>query len=314
MMSAKPHAVSPLPPRPLNPKVPPGSPAARLRLLLKKPGILTMPCCFDALSARLVERAGFDISFMSGFSTAAAKLGLPDTGYISYGEMLDAGRDICNAVSIPVLGDGDTGYGNAMNVKRTVKGYAATGFASIMIEDQVGPKRCGHTKGKDVVPRAEALQRVRAAVDARDEGTDILILARTDARGVLGMDEALERVRLFEQAGADIVFLESPESVEEMRMHCQAAPNTPKLANMLEGGKTPVLPPAELEKMGYKIAAYPLTLLSTAVSAMNAALADLKAGKASTDIKGLLTFEELRDVVGFNEYYAEEVRYKLSNK
>ena len=163
----------------------------------------------------------------------AAKLGLPDTGYISYGEMIDAGRDICTAVTIPILADGDTGYGNAMNVKRTVKGYAATGFASIMIEDQVAPKRCGHTKGKDVVSRNEALQRVRAAVDARDEGADILILARTDARGVLGMDEALERVRLFEEAGADIVFLEAPESIEEMRMHCQAGLRVPMLAGIL---------------------------------------------------------------------------------
>jgi 2-methylisocitrate lyase-like PEP mutase family enzyme len=233
-----------VPPRPLNPNAPQGSAASRLRDLLAKPGILTMPCCFDALSARLIERAGFEITFMSGFSTSAAKLGLPDTGYISYGEMIDAGRDICTAVSIPVLADGDTGYGNAMNVKRTVKGYAATGFASVMIEDQVAPKRCGHTKGKDVVSRSEALQRVRAAVDARNEGADILILARTDARTVLGMDEAMERIRLFEEAGADIVFLEAPESIEEMTMHCQAAPNTPKLANMLEGGKTPVLPPA----------------------------------------------------------------------
>ena len=276
-------AVEPLrmgvPPRPLNPDVPEGSAASRLRTLLQEPGILTMPCCFDALSARLIERAGFDISFMSGFSTSAAKLGLPDTGYISYGEMIDAGRDICTAVSIPVLADGDTGYGNAMNVKRTVKGYAATGFASIMIEDQVAPKRCGHTKGKDVVSRAEAVQRVRAAVDARDEGADILILARTDARTVLGMDEALERIRLFEEAGADIVFLEAPESIEEMKMHCQAAPSTPKLANMLEGGKTPVLPPAELDALGYKIAAYPLTLLSSAVAAMNGALDDLKHGR-----------------------------------
>ena len=195
-----------------------------------------------------------------------------------------------------------------MNVKRTVKGYAATGFASIMIEDQVAPKRCGHTKGKDVVSRAEAVNRVRAAVDARNEGADILILARTDARTVLGMDEALERVRLFEEAGADIVFLEAPESIEEMLLHCQAAPNTPKLANMLEGGKTPVLPPAELEKMGYKIAAYPLTLLSRAVSAMNEALDDLHAGR---EVQGLLTFPELREIVGFEDYYAEEDRYKL---
>lgn len=221
--------------------------------------------------------------------------------------MLDAGRDICSAVTIPVLADGDTGYGNAMNVKRTVKGYAATGFAAVMIEDQVAPKRCGHTKGKDVVGRAEAIQRVRAACDARDEGADILILARTDARTVLGMEEALERIRLFEECGADIIFLEAPESIEEMKMHCDAAPNTPKLANMLEGGKTPVLPPAELEALGYKIAAYPLTLLSRAVAAMNEALDDLKAGR---EVQGLLTFPELRDVVGFDDYYREEERYK----
>jgi len=298
-----------VPPRTLNPSVPGGSSASRLRALLKEPGILTMPCCFDALSARLIERAGFDITFMSGFSTSAAKLGLPDTGYISYGEMIDAGRDICSAVTIPVLADGDTGYGNAMNVKRTVKGYAATGFAAVMIEDQVAPKRCGHTKGKDVVGRAEAIQRVRAACDARDEGADILILARTDARTVLGIEEALERIRLFEECGADIIFMEAPESVEEMRRHCEAAPNTPKLANMLEGGSTPILPPTELEAIGYKIAAYPLTLLSRAVAAMNEALGDLKEGR---EVDGLLTFPELREVVGFDAYYEEEERYGQS--
>ncbi|EKX50358.1 hypothetical protein GUITHDRAFT_67257 [Guillardia theta CCMP2712] len=280
----------------------------KLRKLLKQPGILVMPCCFDGLSAKLVQRAGFDLTFMSGFATSAAKLGLPDTGYMSYGEMVDAGRDICSAVSIPVIGDGDTGYGNAMNVKRTVRGYAQAGFASVMIEDQVAPKRCGHTRGKQVVSREEAIQRVQAAVDARDEGADILILARTDARGCISMDEALERVRLYEKVGADIVFLEAPQSIEEMKMHCEAAPNTPKLANMLEGGKTPVLPPKELEKMGYKIAAYPLTLVSTAVKAMNKALESLKEGRPVDDI---LDFAELRDIVGFNDYYAEEERYKL---
>jgi len=293
---------------------PPSSPAARLRKKLaaavESGGILTMPCCFDALSAKLVQRAGFEITFMSGFSTSAAKLALPDTGLISYGEMLDAGRDICSAVSIPVLGDGDTGYGNAMNVKRTVRGYAQTGFAAIMIEDQVAPKRCGHTRGKQVVGREEAVQRVRAAVDARDEGADILILARTDARSVIGLEEALERIRLFVAAGADIVFLEAPQTVEEMRAFCEAAPSTPKLANMLEGGKTPILPPEELGEMGFQIAAYPLTLMSSAVNAMNKALEDLKEGK---EVQGILPFEEIRDIVGFNDYYAEEERYKDSS-
>jgi len=291
---------------------PPPSPAARLREKLAGamgPGILTMPCCFDALSAKLVQRAGFEITFMSGFSTSAAKLALPDTGLISYGEMLDAGRDICSAVSIPVLADGDTGYGNAMNVKRTVRGYAQTGFAAVMIEDQVAPKRCGHTRGKLVVGREEAVQRVKAAVDARDEGADILILARTDARSVIGLEEALERIRLFVAAGADIVFLEAPQTVAEMQAFCDAAPDTPKLANMLEGGKTPILPPKELGEMGFQIAAYPLTLMSTAVNAMNQALENLKEGR---EVQGLLPFAEIRDIVGFNDYYSEEERYKDS--
>ena len=197
--------------------------ASVLRQRLHSTGFFQVPSCFDALSDRLVEQAGFEAVFMSGFSTSAAQLGLPDTGYISYSEMLENARNICAATSIPVIADGDTGYGNALNMKRTVRGYAQIGVACIMIEDQViylhvlyllqiltaqrnqvAPKRCGHTNGKSVVPREEALQRVRAAVDARNEGADILILARTDARSCLGLEEALDRVKLFEAAGADI--------------------------------------------------------------------------------------------------------------
>lgn len=153
-----------------------------LKALLAKPGLLIMPCCYDALSAKLIEQAGFKLTFMSGFAVSASRLGLPDTGLISYGEMIDQGRSICTATSLPVLGDGDTGYGNAVNTKRTVQGYAQAGFACIMIEDQVSPKRCGHTKGKQVVDRHEACKRIEAAVDARNEGADIMIMARTDAR------------------------------------------------------------------------------------------------------------------------------------
>lgn len=158
------------------------SPTKRLQALLNGPEFLSMPCCFDALSARLIEQAGFPLTFMSGFAVSAARLAAPDTGLISYAEMVNQGRDICAAVSIPVIGDGDTGYGNPANVKRTVHGYAQAGFAGIMIEDQLAPKRCGHTLGKEVVSRREALQRLQAAVDARDEGAEILIMARTDAR------------------------------------------------------------------------------------------------------------------------------------
>ena len=268
-----------------------------------------MPCCFDGLSARLIEQAGFALTFMSGFAVSAARLGLPDTGLISYGEMVDQGRNICSTLAIPVIGDADTGYGNALNVKRTVRGYAQAGFAGAMIEDQLAPKRCGHTKGKQVVDRQEAIMRIRAAVDARDEGTDILIMARTDARATHGLDEALWRAKAFVDQGADIVFVEAPESVEEMHTFCREVPG-PKMANMLEQGKTPMLTPEELAAIGYKIAAYPLTLLSAAVRAMQEALAALSQGHSSP---GLVDFADLKKIVGFDNYFQEEVRYAAAN-
>jgi 2-methylisocitrate lyase-like PEP mutase family enzyme len=290
----------------------PITPAARLRRLLERPGFIVMPCCFDALSARLVEQAGFPLTFMSGFAVSAARLGAPDTGLISYGEMVDQGRDICAAVSIPVIGDGDTGYGNALNVKRTVRGYAAAGFAGIMIEDQVAPKRCGHTRGKQVVGRDEALMRVRAACDARDElrqeGSDsILIMARTDANATDGLAEALWRAKAFADIGADILFVEAPKSETEMARICAEVPG-PKMANMVEGGDTPVLTPVRLARLGYKIAAYPLTLMLASLAAMERALAALKRGRAPKD---LAAFAHLRDVVGFPDYDAAQKIYAL---
>lgn len=281
------------------------SPAAALRALLARPGLLVTPSCFDALSARMIERAGFPLAFMSGFAVSAAKLAMPDTGLISYAEMVDQGRDICSAVSIPVIGDADTGYGNALNVRRTVQGYARAGFACAMIEDQLAPKRCGHTKGKLVVDRAEALSRIRAAVDAREDGADILIMARTDANATHGFDEAMRRIQAFAEAGADILFLEAPKTEDEMRAFCAGA-GGPCMANMVEQGETPVLPPAALEALGFKIAAYPLTLLNAAMAAMAGALRALAEGRTP---EGMLSFAELRDIVGFNDYYAAEERY-----
>ncbi len=257
-----------------------------------------MPCCFDGLSARLIEKAGFPLTFMSGFSVAAARLARPDTGLLSYGEILDQGRSILEAVTMPVIGDGDTGYGNALNVKRTVEGFARAGFAAIMIEDQLAPKRCGHTKGKEVVSRDEAKIRLRAAIKAREQGADILILARTDARATLGFQEAIERVKMFEDLGADILFLEAPESVDEMALFNQAV-TLPTMANMLEDGLTPYLPPDTLKDLGYHIAAYPLTLLSSAVKAMQEALEQLKKGDR---VERRVGFEELQEIVGFQGY------------
>ena len=281
------------------------TPANKLRQLLDQPGLITMPGCFDAMSAALIEEAGFSLGFMSGFAVSGARLGEPDTGLISYGEMVDQGRNVCSRVGIPMIGDGDTGFGNAVNVKRTVEGYARAGFACIMVEDQVMPKRCGHTKGKEVVSRDEAFSRIQAAVDAREEGSDILIMARTDSRAILGLDEAIERAREFARIGADITFVEAPESIDEMKAYCESVPG-PKMANMIEHGKTPVLSPAELEQIGYKIAVFPLTLLNASILAMRESLNTLKQGQEPSNI---LDFEGLKDAVGFNRYYDEFDRY-----
>jgi len=267
-----------------------------------------MPCCWDALSARLIERAGFPLTFMSGFAVAASRLALPDTQLISYAEMLDQGRSLCGAVSIPVIGDADTGYGNALNVKRTVLGYAAAGFAAAMIEDQLAPKRCGHTRGKQVVSRSEALARIRAAVDARDEGAGILILARTDAAAVHGLDEAIARADAFRDAGADILFVEAPRSEDELARVARALRGAPLMANLVEGGDTPLLPPERLAALGYRIAAYPLTLLSVAVHALGGALETLRAGAHPAESERV-SFEALRELVGFPAYDAAAARY-----
>jgi 2-methylisocitrate lyase-like PEP mutase family enzyme len=259
------------------------------------------------MSARLVAEAGFELGFMSGFAVSAARLGMPDTGLISYGELADQAQNICRAVSIPMIGDGDTGFGSAQNIKRTVDGYARAGFACIMLEDQVAPKRCGHTSGKSVVSRDEAIMRVRAAVDARDAGADILIMARTDARGCVSLDEAIARCQAFRAIGADVTFLEAPLDEAEMRRYCETV-DGPKMANLIEGGRTPLLPPAQLEAIGYKIAVYPLTLLNVSIAAMRTALADLRGGGTAS---AAMDFEALKTAVGFPEYYAEESRYRI---
>ncbi|KAJ4957009.1 hypothetical protein NE237_013792 [Protea cynaroides] len=289
------------------------SPAKVLRRILETPGVHQGPACFDALSAKLVERAGFDFCFASGFSISAARLGLPDVGLISYGEMVDQGHQITQAVSIPVIGDGDNGYGNAMNVKRTVKGFISAGFAGILLEDQVSPKACGHTRGRKVVSREEALMRIRAAIDARKEsGSDIVIVARTDSRQAISFEESLWRSRAFAEAGADVLFIDALASREEMRSFCEVSPLVPKMANMLEGGgKTPILNPIDLEEIGFKIVAYPLSLIGVSIQAMQDALRAIKGGRIPPP-GSLPSFEEIKDTLGFNAYYEEEKRYSTS--
>lgn len=284
-----------------------------LRKLLVAPNVEVMPGCYDALSAKLVAGAGFKVTFMSGFAVSAARLGLPDTGLISFAEMLDSVRScVSGAGAIPLIADGDTGYGNALNVQRTVIEYARAGAAAVMIEDQVSPKKCGHTRGKQVISRDEARLKIRAAVDARREGNaDILILARTDARAVHGFDEALNRCRDFEAEGADIIFFEAPETETEMRRFCEAM-QKPCMANMVPGGKTPILPPQDLQRIGYKLALYPVVLMSSAITAMQAALAALKPD-AKAALPPSIAFVELQQLVGFPDYWQRETRYKAND-
>jgi 2-methylisocitrate lyase-like PEP mutase family enzyme len=280
--------------------------AATLRAMLARGDLLTVPTCYDALSARIVREAGFAATFMSGFGVAAARLGMPDTGLISFGEMVDQLRNICTAVpGVPVIADADTGFGNAMNVRRTVAEYARAGAACIMIEDQVAPKRCGHFDGKEVISRQEARMKIRAAVEvARECG--ILVLARTDARAVEGFDAAMARIRDFEEVGADIVFLEAPQSDDELQNFVRSA-HRPVMANMVEGGKTPMRTPAQLKALGVQVAVYH-PMLFTAVAAMQQAAAALAGGRVAPPVA---SFAEVKRLVGVPEYEALERGYAI---
>lgn len=280
--------------------------ATNLRSLFAASDLLVAPCCYDALSAKLIEQAGFDMTFMSGFAASASRIGMPDLGLMSYGEVLDHARNISEATSLPFVADGDTGYGNAMNVRRTVSGLARAGAAAVMIEDQVAPKRCGHTSGKAVVDREVAFDRVKAAVDARAE-TDVMILARTDARATHGLSEAIERAQMFHELGAEILFVEAPQSIVEMQQICENVPGL-RMANMLEGGSTPILPQAELRDMGFNLAAYPLTLLSAVMQQLVSTLADMRHDRV--DPTQLMSFSDVRARIGFDAYHASAAKYR----
>lgn len=273
--------------------------AAALRHLLEQPETLLAPGCFDALSARIVEAGGHEAVFCGGFSVAASRLGLPDVGLLSYGEMADQVSVVSSATSLPVIADADTGYGNPINAQRSVLGFARAGASCVMIEDQEWPKQCGHTDGKRVVDRDEAVARVRAAVDVRNHhGLDVLVMARTDAAAAVGFDEALRRADAFAAAGADLTFLEAPRSVDEMARYCAEVPGH-KVANLVEDGRTPWLSPAELAEVGYAMALYPVSLLLHGAGAMRAASAALRDGRSGGD---RVTFDEIREVVGWSTY------------
>jgi 2-methylisocitrate lyase-like PEP mutase family enzyme len=277
--------------------------------LLEQEQPLLLPCAHDALSARLIERAGFSAYSIGGFALVGSRYGIPDIGLAAFGEISSGIRDIMAATRLPVLVDGDTGYGDVKNVAHTIEGYEAMGASAIFLEDQVAPKRCGHMAGKDVIPAADMVAKIKAAVGAR-RNRDFFIIARTDARAVHGLDEALRRGEQYLKAGVDGIFIEAPQTVKELETVGAAFKGVPQIANMLEGGgQTPVLPPAELKALGFAMAAYPTTLIFRVARTIERALNDIKAGNPISNNDGV-NFAEFKDITNYSEWARIEDEYR----
>jgi methylisocitrate lyase len=280
----------------------------RLRELLREPGILMAPGAHDAFTARLIEQAGFGACYMTGAGTVAALLGLPDVGLITMTEMVMNARYIARAVSIPLICDADQGYGNAVNVMRTVREYEAAGAAGIHLEDQIFPKKCGHMEGKALVGLDEMVGKIRAACEARED-PDFVIIARTDSRAVEGIEAAIRRANAYAEAGADLVFPEAPQSREELARFAREI-HAPLLANMTEFGKTPLVPATELERMGYRIVIYPASALRVAHRATQELLAHIKrAGSQEAFLDRMAHRQELYELVGLPAVHEAERRF-----
>ena len=282
----------------------------RLRELLVQRGLLVAPGAYDALSARLIAQAGFPAVYMTGFGTAASVLGQPDVGLLTMSEMVSRAAALAAVVGDrPLIADADTGYGNPINVRRTVREYERAGVAAIHIEDQVWPKKCGHMEGKQVIPVDEMVQKIRAAVDARQD-PDFVIIARTDANAVYGLEDALRRGRAYREAGADVIFIEAPRSIEELRAIAQAFPDVPLLYNWAESGKTPLLPLEEIHALGFKLVIFPVSMLFAATQALLDLLEALKQGRTSLAFaERMVTFSQFTDQIGLPEIQALERRY-----
>jgi 2-methylisocitrate lyase-like PEP mutase family enzyme len=273
----------------------------RLKQLLRRDKLLVAPGCFDGLSARLVEEAGFEAAYLSG-GAVARSMGIPDIGLVTMSETIERAAQVVSAVTLPVIADADTGYGNAVNLVRTVREFERAGVAAIHIEDQITPKRCGHLDGKEVISLAEMEKKLEAALAARADA-DFCIIARTDARGVHGLDDAIRRAYAFAKVGVDAIFVEAPQSEQELAEIPRRMPGIPLLVNVFKGGKTPMLPMERLEKMGYRIAIYPSETQRAAIHAMRATLATLKREGTTESIDdSLTTFKERDRVVGLDDW------------
>lgn len=288
------------------------SKAAQLRkLLASNEAPVLAPGSYDPVSALMVERAGFNAVYMTGYGVSASLIGRPDLGLISLKEMADQAYNIANTISVPLIADADNGYGNELNMARTIELFERAGVAAIQIEDQVSPKKCGHFDNKAVVPFDEAVKKVRAAVRARSN-PDTVIIARTDARAVIGIEEALKRCRAFAEEGADVLFFEAPQSEEEIRLVAEELKGHALLANMVEGGRTPLMPSDELFKLGYKVIIYPITALLSGVNAMQQALANLKEKGISTPENTGMTWPIMSQIIGLDKY--KELSERLVSK
>ena len=283
--------------------------ANSVRQLLDQHGQLVMPGVYDALSAKIAARAGFEVVFITGYSLSATLLGEPDFGLLTQTEVVNAATRICSVTDTPVIVDADTGYGNAINVIRTVEDLTRAGAAGMFLEDQVWPKRCGHMKGKQVIAIEEQLNKLRAAIDARKD-RNFFIVARTDSRQALGLNEAITRGVAFKEAGADAVFIEAPQSKEEMKEIASRVPG-PLVANMLERGVTPLMGPAELKELGYQLIVWPLAPLYSVAKTLADTYGTLRReGSTIKILDKLMPFDDFNEIVGLDDKYAADARYK----
>ena len=280
-----------------------------IRQALRAQGQLIMPGVYDALSAKIAARAGFEVIFITGYSLSATLLGEPDFGLLTQSEVVGAAQRICAVVDTPVIVDADTGYGNAINVMRTVQDLIRAGAAGMFLEDQVWPKRCGHMKGKQVIALDEQLKKLRAAVEAT-QGSEFFIVARTDSRQALGLTEAITRGLAFKEAGADAVFIEAPESKEEMKEIAHQVPG-PLVANMLERGVTPLMGPKELKELGFDLIVWPLAPLYAAAQSLTEVYTTLRRdGSTLAILDRLMPFDDFNRIVGLEEKYALDAKYR----
>lgn len=283
-------------------------PTTRFRQLIEAEEILVLPGIFDGLSGLLAQQAGFMAAVGGGYSATASLIGAPDIGQLGMTEMAEHYARLCEAVDLPILADADTGFGDSVNVGRTVRRYERAGVAALIIEDQVAPKRCGHMEGKRVIPVADMVAKLKAALDSRIDD-DLMILARTDARAVEGLDAAIERAQIYREAGADMIFVEAPLSIDEMAHICSEIP-APCLANNIEGGKTPLLPADHLQEIGYAAVAFPVSAIYVVAQALRAFYGNLQeAGDTLSLEKEMLNFSVFNDLVGLAKLRDKERRY-----